>query len=127
MKLAYIIGGLNMKFEGTDITGKEVEFSIAEHVLGEAGFVHAGQWDYERVTFDYKFDDQVNEDVYYLRVQAYAVKGEIPSPYSVIKFLDPILGKHYYPHGVEYSDETFPKHILDKCNKKLEHISTLLK
>jgi len=41
-----------MKFEGTGLTGKEVEFSVAEHVLREGGFVHAGQWDYERVTLD---------------------------------------------------------------------------
>jgi hypothetical protein len=116
-----------MKFEGTGLTGKEVEFSVAEHVLGEGGFVHAGQWDYERVTFDYKLDDIVNNDLYYLRVQAYAIKGEIPSASSVIKFLDPILGKHYYPHGVEYSGEEFPKHILDKSNKKLDQVAALLK
>jgi hypothetical protein len=112
-----------MKFEKTGLTGKEVEFSVAEHVLGEAGFVHAGQCDYERVTFDYKLDDIVNDSLYYLRVQAYAIKGEIPSSTSVIKFLDPILGKHYYPHGVEYSGEDFPKHILDKSNSKLEKIA----
>ena len=116
-----------MKFEETGISNKEVEFSEAEHVLSEAGFVHAGQWDYERVTFDYKFDDLVNDDVYYLRLQAYAVKGDIPSPSCVIKFLDPILGKHYYPHGVEYSGEDFPKHIVEKSNKKLEQITSLLK
>ncbi len=116
-----------MKFEETGLTGKEVEFSEAEHVLGEAGFIHAGQWDYERVTFDYKFDDLVNNDIYYLRVQAYAVKGEIPSRASVIKLLDPILGKHYYPHGVEYQEEDFPKHIVEKSKKKLDQITTLIK
>lgn len=116
-----------MKFEETGFTGKEVEFSVAEHALTEAGFAHAGQWDYERVTFDYKFEDEVSNTVYYLRVQAYATKGDIPSATSVIKFLDPILGKHYYPHGVEYNDEEFPKHIIDKSNKKLEQVSTLLK
>lgn len=115
-----------MKFENTGITGKEVEFSEAEHVLGENGFIHAGQWDYQRVTFDYKFDDLVNDDVYYLRIQAYAIKGDIPSPSSVIKFLDPILGKHYYPHGVEYDGEDFPKHIIEKSNKKLEQTASLL-
>jgi hypothetical protein len=125
--MAYIIGGLKMKFEGTGITGKEVEFSVADHMLSEAGFIHAGQWDYERVTFDHKFDDLVNNDIYYLRIQAFAVKGEIPSPHCTIKFLDPILGKHYYPHGVEYHEEVFPKHILDKSNKKIEQIANLLK
>ena len=116
-----------MKFQETGLTGREVEFSVAEHILAEAGFVHAGQWDYERVTFDYKFDDLVNNDVYYLRVQAYAVKGEIPSSSCVIKFLDPILGKHYYPHGVEYAGESFPKHIVDKSSKKLDQVTALLK
>lgn len=115
-----------MKFEEIGFKDKEVEFSVAQHVLAEAGFAHAGQWDYERVTFDFKFEDLVNNDIYYLRVQAYATKGEIPSDNSVIKFLDPILGKHYYPHGVEYSGEEFPKHIIDKSNKKLEQVISLL-
>lgn len=115
-----------MKFEGIGFKDKEVEFSVAEHVLGEAGFAHAGQWDYQRVTFDFKFEDLVNNDIYYLRVQAYATKGDIPSANSVITFLDPILGKHYYPHGVEYSGEEFPKHIIAKCKKKLEQVMILL-
>lgn len=115
-----------MKFEETGLSNKEIEFAVAEHVLTEAGFVHAGQWDYERVTFDYKFDDLVNDDVYYLRIPAYAVKGDIPSSSSVIKFLDPILGKHYYPHGVEYDGEQFPKHVIEKSNKKLEQVAALL-
>jgi len=33
----------------------------------------------------------------------------------------PYVGKHYYPHGVEY-DEEFPKHIVDKCKKRIANV-----
>ncbi|MBB5172207.1 YugN family protein [Texcoconibacillus texcoconensis] len=115
-----------MKFENSQIAGLEVNFDALDDILSKAGFIHAGQWDYERVTFDYKLEDQVRQDIYYFRIQAYATKGETPSPSATVKLLTPVLGKHYYPHGVEY-DEEFPKKIVDKCSKKLESISEKLK
>ncbi|MGO4887913.1 YugN family protein [Anaerobacillus sp. MEB173] len=115
-----------MKFESIGLADKEAKFSNVEHVMAELGFIHAGQWDYERVTFDYKFEDLVKNEIYYLRVQAYATKGEIPSSSAQIKFLIPILGKYYYPHGVEYEGEEFPKNIVDKSTQKLQAIKDKL-
>jgi hypothetical protein len=111
-----------MKFEEIGLSGKVVQFSVLEHLMQDIGFVLAGQWDYERVTYDYKFEDMVSGDVYYLRVQGIAVEGEIPNQYAQVKLLAPLLGKHYYPHGVEYADEEFPKNILDQSNRKLQAV-----
>jgi hypothetical protein len=113
-----------VKFEQLNIADKEVKFETLRHAAESVGLVHAGQWDYERVTFDYKIVNQ--GDTYYLRVPAYAIKGDIPHDDAIVKLMTPILGKHYYPHGVEYEGETFPKTIIDKCTKKLELLQTNL-
>ena len=108
-----------MKFDKTGLESTIVQFSILDHIMHENGLVLAGQWDYERVTYDYKFEDMTNGDVYYLRVPGVAIEGMVESSYAVIKLGKPYLGKHYYPHGVEY-DEEFPDTIINTCNKKLE-------
>ncbi|WP_088104976.1 YugN family protein [Halalkalibacter urbisdiaboli] len=113
-----------MKFDHIEIADKELRFETLRHAAESIGLVHAGQWDYQRVTFDYKM--VIKDDVYYLRVPAYAVEGEIPHDDAIVKLMTPILGKHYYPHGVEYEGETFPKAIVDKSNKKLELLKTNL-
>jgi hypothetical protein len=115
-----------MKFEEVGLSGKTVQFSVLEHLLSDLGFVLAGQWDYERATYDYKFEDMVTGDVYYLRVQGIAVEGEIPNKYAQVKLLTPLLGKYYYPHGVEYGDEEFPKNILEQSKRKLQAFSEAL-
>ncbi len=108
-----------MKFKNTGLESTIVQFSILDHIMHENGLVLAGQWDYERVTYDYKFEDMTNGDVYYLRVPGVAIEGMVESPYAVIKLGKPYVGKHYYPHGVEY-DEEFPETIVSTCKKKLE-------
>ncbi|MFX3622483.1 MAG: YugN family protein [Ectobacillus sp.] len=115
-----------MKFENTEIENQTVDFSRLTEIMKGLGFVHAGQWDYERVTYDYKFE--MLKDVYYLRIQGYAVEGEIGSRHAVIKLLPPLLGKHYYPHGVEYGeDEQFPSSVVQKSNQLLKNVSEALK
>ncbi|MBU8907148.1 YugN family protein [Desertibacillus haloalkaliphilus] len=114
-----------MKFENIGISDQEMKLSKLQYAAESVGFVLAGQWDYERVSFDYKFEDQVENAVYYLRVQAYAIEGETPKSNAVVKLLDPVLGRHYYPHGVEY-DEDFPSKIVSKATKKLETLKEQL-
>ncbi|MBU9720475.1 MULTISPECIES: YugN family protein [Bacillaceae] len=111
-----------MKFEQTGLEGYKIEFQALEEIMEEAGFHYV--YDYERVTFDYKI--VVRDDVYYFRIQAHAIEGEIPSHHSVVQIVNIALGKHYYPFGVEY-DEDFPKNIVDKCNKKIELITSNIK
>jgi hypothetical protein len=110
-----------MKFENTGIENQTVELSRLDDVMERFGFVRASQWDYERVTYDRKF--QIKGDTFYLRVQGYAVEGDVDSRYALIKLLTPILGKYYYPHGVEYGeDEHFPSSLVSQCQTILAQV-----
>lgn len=107
------------------IEGKVVRFSDLEKVMYTLEMIRGGQWDWERVTYDHKFENRDTGDIYYLRVQGSAVKGEVEHPDAEIQLKKPILGHHYYPHGVEY-DEEFPDVLIRKCNNKLNQLEELL-
>lgn len=108
-----------MKLEKFGLEGLKVELAHLDDVLEDIGFVRAAQWDYERVTYDRKFEHK--GDVFYLRIQGYAVEGDVGAHKAVIKLLTPLLGKHYYPHGVEYGEgENFPKAIVEASEKHLK-------
>lgn len=110
-----------MKIENTGIENQTAELSRLDELMESLGFVRAGQWDYERVTYDRKFE--MKGDVYYLRVQGYAIEGEVDTRYAVIKLLTPLLGKHYYPHGVEYGEgENFPSSLVSQCQSILAQV-----
>ncbi|MDQ0299001.1 hypothetical protein J2S78_001421 [Salibacterium salarium] len=110
-----------MKIEDFDFHGKEFNFGSLVHVMENNGFIHEGQWDYERVTFDYKMLDKTDDATYFLRVQAIAIKGEIPKEDAEVRLLTPFFGRHYYPHGIEY-DEDFPDKVINKCKQKIESV-----
>ncbi|MFC7372043.1 YugN family protein [Fictibacillus iocasae] len=114
-----------MIFENTGLEEKVVQFSLLEHTMEQHGIIRAGQWDYERITYDYKFEDMTNGDVYYFRIPCHVVEGETETPHAKIEIDKPYLGKHYYPHGVEY-DEEFPKHIIAHCNKLIDALKAEL-
>jgi hypothetical protein len=111
-----------MKFENTGLDKKTAELNRLDELMLTYGLVRAGQWDYERVTYDRKF--QLKEGTFYLRVFGYSVEGDIGSDHGMIKIMTPLLGKHYYPHGVEYGDdEHFPKTLVSQCEKILKEIN----
>ncbi|AIC94948.1 MULTISPECIES: YugN family protein [Shouchella] len=107
-----------MKFTETGLENHQIKFTLVHDSAESVGFVHADQWDYERAMFDYKMVH--HEGTFYLRVPVYAVKGDIPAQSTIVQIMTPILGKHYYPHGVEYEGETYPDAIVEKSKKKLE-------
>ncbi|NQD53622.1 hypothetical protein HP440_24375, partial [Bacillus altitudinis] len=44
-----------------------------------------------------------------------------------IQLLTPLLGKHYYPHGVEYGEgEDFPKSLIQSSKKTLNQLKEKL-
>lgn len=115
-----------MQFSNSKLIGTIIDFTLLTEIMQNQHFILAGQWDYERITYDYKFE--ILNDVYYLRVQGVAVEGDVGSRYARIKLLPPLLGKHYYPHGVEYGeDENFPTNIVQKSEQLLQNIETKLK
>lgn len=114
-----------MKFEDTSIEEVTITFRELEEIMETVGLVRGGHWDWERVTYDYKFENQSNGDVFYLRVPGIAVQGEIEQANAKIQLKTPYLGKHYYPHGVEY-DEEFPEYVVNTCKERLSLLEKLL-
>jgi hypothetical protein len=92
-----------------------------DEVMLDYGLVREGQWDYERVTYDRKFE--LKEGVFYLRVRGYAVEGDVGAHKATIQLMTPLLGKYYYPFGVEYgAGETFPTSLVNQCKKILDDV-----
>lgn len=114
-----------MRFESSGIEGKVIQFSTLEDIMKTLEIIRGGQWDWERVTYDHKFENRSTGAIHYLRVQGEAIKGELEDPDAEIKLKTPILGHHYYPHGIEY-DEEMPGFIVNSCNEKLAQLKELL-
>jgi hypothetical protein len=103
-----------MKFENTGIESFKADLNRLDEVMLDHGLVREGQWDYERVTYDRKFE--LKESVFYLRLRGFAVEGDVGANRAVIQLMTPLLGKHYYPHGVEYGEgEKFPSNLVGQC------------
>src|SRR6476619_5794469 len=110
-----------MRFENTGLELMQLDLNTLDDILPQYGLIRAGAWDYERVTYDRKI--VIGDNVYYLRVQGYAVEGDVGAHEAIIRLLSPILGKHYYPHGIEYGeDENFPNALVNKCSDILESV-----
>ncbi|UII57281.1 YugN-like family protein [Cytobacillus spongiae] len=110
-----------MKFENTGLESFKADLNRLDEVMSKHGLVREGQWDYERVTYDRKFD--LKEGIFYLRVFGFAAEGDVGAHRAVIQLMTPLLGKHYYPHGVEYGEgETFPNSLVSQCEKLLADI-----
>ncbi|MGY4671491.1 hypothetical protein ACVW0X_001668 [Bacillus subtilis] len=91
-----------LKFTESGLEGVKAELSWLDDLMESKGLIRAGQWDYERVTYDKKFS--TIEGTFYLRIQGIAAEGDVGSGRAVIQLMSPLLGKHYYPHGVEYGE-----------------------
>lgn len=106
-----------MRIENTGIEDALVDIKPLSHLMGNNAFIKGEQWDYERVTYDYKVDSPEKNITYYIRIQAYAVEGDIDRGDAVVKILTPLLGKHYYPHGIEYGEEEdFPPSLVERAH-----------
>lgn len=105
-----------MKLENTGIDDTVIDISPLSKIMGEHAFIKGESWDYERVTYDYKIGSQEKGVAYYIRIQGYAIEGDVDRGTAVVKLLTPLLGKHYYPHGVEYGeDEEFPANLIERA------------
>ena len=112
-----------MKIQDTRIEDAIIDLKPLDHLMKSNGFIRAGQWDYERVTYDYKVGTPEKNITYYVRIQGYAIEGDVDRGDAVIKLLTPLVGKHYYPHGVEYGDqENIPQNIIDRAKELFANI-----
>ncbi|WP_409305303.1 YugN family protein [Peribacillus sp. SCS-155] len=114
-----------MKFESFGFENVTADLNWLDELMPEHGLIRAEQWDYERVSFDRKFE--LKEGVFYLRVLGYATEGDVGAHKAVIQLMTPLLGKHYYPHGIEYGEgEHFPPTLVKQCEKILGSIKAKL-
>ena len=111
-----------MVFENSGIENVVIPQGSLQDIMNHNGCVLGGSWDYERMTFDYKYE--IPEGIYYLRFPGYAVDGDVGANNATMQLMDPYMGKHYYPTGVEYgSDEVFPERIVEHAISKIRTIS----
>ena len=114
-----------MYFENTGIENTVIDLNILDDLMKKHGLVRAGQWDYERVTYDKKY--VIKEGTFYLRVFGFTKDGDVGAHDANITLLKPVIGKHYYPHGVEYGEnEVFPKHLLKSSEQTLAAVKAEL-
>lgn len=117
-----------MKFDNTGIDGLVIDLKPLDKITGQHAFIRGGQWDYERVTYDYKVGSNEKNITYYIRVQGFATSGDVDRGDAVIKLLTPLLGKHYYPHGIEYGEEeNFPESLVERAQTLLTSLANELK
>ncbi|AXF55502.1 YugN family protein [Salicibibacter kimchii] len=112
-----------MKLTDFHFPDKEIGFGRLLKVMQDHGFIFGEQWDYERATFDLKMPDERDAGTFYLRVPCFTIDGDIPHDETLVKLMTPLLGRHYYPHGVEYGeDEGFPDKIINRSKQKLSAV-----
>src|SRR5699024_8859604 len=111
-----------MVFENSGIEKVVIPQGSLQEIMNHNGCVLGGSRDYERMTFDYKYE--IPEGIYYLRFPGYAVEGDVGSNDATLPLMDPYMGKHYYPTAIECgSDEVFREIIGEHENNKIRTIS----
>lgn len=117
-----------MKIENTGIDDTIIDVKPLSLMMGNNGFIRGEQWDYERITYDYRIDSPEKNITYYIRIQAYAIEGDIDRGDAVVKILTPLLGKHYYPHGIEYGEEeNFSESLIERAYSLVERATEDIK
>ncbi|MGG0667149.1 YugN family protein [Sporosarcina koreensis] len=115
-----------MYIENTGIEGIVAELSLLDEIMLKHDLVRAGQWDYERVTYDKKY--VIKEGTYYLRVFGFTPDGDVDTRDAIMHLKKPVIGKWYYPHGVEYGEgEHFPAGLVKDCEATLKAVLEDLK
>lgn len=111
-----------MVIKDTGVGTKEVFFADLEHYMRELGF-DRGSWDYKHATYDYKIQDKGN--VFYLRLEANVTEGKLEDSHAVLKLEDPYMGKHLFPHGLDY-DYPIPDSVIKSAKLKLQMLNEKL-
>lgn len=114
-----------MYLENTNIENISADLMILDEIMLQHDIIRGGQWDYERVTYDKKYT--LKEGTFYLRIFGYALEGDVDKRDAIIQLKKPVLGKYYYPFGVEYGeDEEFPPSLVKDCDEVLKKLAGAL-
>src|SRR5699024_2675143 len=113
-----------MKLENLGIDDLVLDLKPLDHIMGKHAFIRAAQWDYERVTYDYKIGSKEKNITYYIRIQGYASAGHVDLGNAVIKRMSTRLLKHHLPHGVQYDEEeNFPEKIVARAKNLISNLT----
>lgn len=111
-----------MRIENTGIEDVKIDLRPLDHIMGKHAFIRAGQWDYERVTYDYKIGSNEKNITYYVRIQGEAISGDVDRKDAVIQLKTPLLAKHYYPHGLYYGEEEkFSDQLVERVTRLVQN------
>ncbi|CAM4215545.1 YugN family protein [Lacicoccus alkaliphilus] len=111
-----------MIFENSGLEKMIVPQDVLQNIMNKNGWVLGGSWDYERMTFDYKYE--IPEGIFYLRLPGYAIEGDVGARNAKLQLMDPYMGKHYFPTGLEYgADENFPERIVEHAVNNLRTVT----
>ncbi|MBD1370956.1 hypothetical protein IC620_01085 [Hazenella sp. IB182357] len=103
--------------------GIKKEFRETEKVLKSLGFVRWA-WDYEKATYDYKYNHDGKE--YYLRLRGTVINDkQLEHPKALLELGTPVFARHFFPHGLDDSVE-IPKDLLTTVNEKLKEMEAAL-
>lgn len=90
-----------MVLEDTGLKGVRKDFGTVDKVAKSLGF-DRWAWDYDKAVYDLKLEDEEKGTVYFLRVPAQVVQGHLENPKATLEFGDPVIGRHLFPHGLDY-------------------------
>ncbi|MGE5702704.1 MAG: YugN family protein [Clostridia bacterium] len=111
-----------MVIKETGLNGKEALLVDMDTYMHDLGFVRWA-WDYQHATYDYKLVEKGT--TYYLRIQANAVEGRLEESHALLRLDEPFMGKHIFPHGVDY-DAPIPDNVLKNARAKLQALGEKL-
>ncbi|WP_126427626.1 YugN family protein [Brevibacillus marinus] len=107
-----------MVIADSGIANIEIHLGELDQLMKQLGFVRWA-WDYQHATYDYKIEDK--NGVYYLRVKANAIEGKLEDPDALLKLEEPYIGKHLFPHGLDY-EAPIPDKVLSAANQALSRL-----
>jgi hypothetical protein len=111
-----------MILENTGLDGMKSELAVLDDIADKLGFVR-WQWEYSRATYDHKITE--NGQDYYLRINARAVEGRLEDPEAVLAIESVYIGRHTFPHGLDY-DSPISETVLKEARRKIEELKTRL-
>ncbi|AOZ91549.1 YugN family protein [Paenibacillus crassostreae] len=113
-----------MIFENTGLDGLKCDLAYMDETAEKAGFFR-WQWEYYRATYEYKIEDNGNNNEYFVRINTRAVEGKLEKPDTILAVEAVYMGKGTFPHGLDY-ETPIPDSIQVIANKKLQQFKTLL-
>src|SRR5699024_4482765 len=104
-----------MKVENTGIDNKVIDILALNRTMGEHALILSESWDNGRVIYDYRTIAQEKNDSYNIGNLGEAREADVDTKTAVIKLKTLLLGKHYYPHGIEEGEDVnFPNILVER-------------